>query len=289
MVLELFAQTVVTGILVGLIMALASVGMTLIFGIMKIFNIASGDMLILGCYVVFWLNAMFSLDPIFGFPIAALIGAAIGLAAYYVLIRHVVRKVSLRSLLVLFGLSSILSNSMLVAWEPLTRAVPVFYPVFEVGAISIPGSKLIPAIVSIAATILVLVVLKYTYFGRSIRATVSDWRAASLVGINVDKIYAAGFVIGITLTVFAGGLISIVYPFDPYGGMSFTLYSFTIVILGTVGDPVGCLVAGLLIGLATSFTGSYWTQGMSPAVSYVILVLTFFLRPQGLFGKRREQ
>ena len=287
MVLELFAQTVSTGILVGLILALASVGMTLIFGIMRIFNIASGDFLILGCYVVFWLNAIFSLNPILGFPVAALIGVVLGLGVYFALIRHVVRKIGLRSLLVLFGLSSILSNSMLVAWEPLTRAVPVFYPNLSLATVTIPGNKLLPAIVSIAATILVVVALKYTYFGRSIRATVADWRAASLVGIDVERIYALGFTIGIALTVFAGGLIALVYPFEPYGGLSFSLYSFTIVILGTVGDPVGCMVAGLIIGLATSFTGSYWTQGMAPAVSYIILVLTFFLKPEGLFGKRR--
>jgi len=285
--LELFTQTVVTGVLVGLIMALASIGMTLIFGIMKIFNIASGDLVILGCYIVFWLNAIYSLDPILGFPVALVIGVVLGAGLYYFVIRRIARKVGLRSLLVLFGVSSVLSNSMLVAWEPLTRTVPVFYPNFDVAQIVIPGNKLLPSIVSVITTVLLLVVLKYTYFGRSIRATVSNWRAASLVGVDVDKIYFSGFTIGIALTVLSGALIALVYPIEPYGGLPYTLYAFTIVILGTVGDPIGCLVAGLLIGLATSFTGSYWTQGMSPAVSYLILVLTFLLRPEGLFGKRR--
>jgi len=285
--LELFAQTVVTGVLVGLVMALASIGMTLIFGIMRIFNIASGDLVILGCYIVFWLNTIYSLDPILGFPVALVIGVVLGAGLYYFVIRRIARKVGLRSLLVLFGVSSVLQNSMLVAWEPLTRTVPVFYSNFDVGQIVIPGNKLLPSIVSVITTVLLLVVLKYTYFGRSIRATVSNWRAASLVGVDVDKIYFSGFTIGIALTVLSGALVALVYPIEAYGGLPYTLYAFTIVILGTVGDPIGCLVAGLLIGLATSFTGSYWTQGMSPAVSYLILVLTFLLRPEGLFGKRR--
>jgi branched-chain amino acid transport system permease protein len=287
MFLDLLAQTIVTGVLVGLILALASIGMTVIFGIMRIFNIASGDMVVLGCYVIFWLNAIFALDPIIGFPVAISVGVVLGAGVYYFVIRHIVRTVGLRSLMVLFGVSSILSNSMLVAWEPLTRTVPVFYPNLVLAEVTIPGNKLLPAIVSVITTIMLLVVLNYTYFGRSIRATVSNWKAASLVGINVNKIYAAGFTIGITLTVFAGALISLVYPIEPYGGLPYSLYAFTIVILGTVGDPVGCLVAGLIIGLATSFTGSYWTQGMAPAVSYIILVLTFLIKPEGLFGKRR--
>jgi len=253
---------------------------------MRIFNIASGDMIILGCYALFWLVTIFSIDPMIGLPVVALVGAAVGIGVYYSLIKAIVLTPGLRSLLTLFGLSGVVANSMLLAWAPLTRGVPVFYPIMEFGDVTFAGNKVLASVFAVATTITILTILKWTNFGRSIRATVSDWRAASLMGINVDRMYAYGFAIGVALTVFAGGLISLVYPFEPYAGLSYTLYSFCIVILGTLGNPVGCLVGGLVIGLAMSFTGSYWTQGMSPAVAYLILVITFLLKPEGLFGKK---
>jgi branched-chain amino acid transport system permease protein len=286
MSLDLFVQTIINGLFIGFLLVLPAMGMTLIFGIMRIFNIAAGDIVILGCYGLFWLVTLYSIDPLIGLPTTLLIGAVLGVGLYYSLIKAIVLTPGLRSLLTLFGLSGLMANSMLLAWSPMTQGIPVFYPVIEFGNIAMAGNRILTSVFAVAGTIILLFIMKYTSFGRSIRATVLDWRAATLMGVDVDKIYAYGFTLGVALTAFSGGLIALVYPFEPYGGLAYTLYAFCIVILGTVGDPRGCLVAGLIMGLALSFTGSYWTQGMSPAVAYIILVITFLLRPEGLFGKR---
>jgi branched-chain amino acid transport system permease protein len=287
MALDFLAQTVINGLFIGFLLGLAAIGLTMIFGIMKIFNIAAGDMVILGCFALFWLVTLYNIDPIAGFPVVILIGVALGLGLYYSLIKGIVLTPGLRSLLTLFGLSGVMGNSMQLAWSPQTQGIPVFYPVIELGNVTMSGNKILASGFSFATTVILLIILQWTSFGRSIRATVQDWKAAALMGVNVDRVYAYGFALGVALTMFSGALIALVYPFEPYGGMTYTLYSFCIVILGTVGNPAGCMIAGLIIGLAMSFTGSYWTQGMSPAVAYLILVITFLLRPEGLFGKKR--
>lgn len=287
MSIEFFVQTVINGLFIGFLFGLAAMGLTLIFGIMRIFNIAAGDMLILGCYVLFWLVTLYRIDPIVGLPVVILVGAAVGLGLYYSLIKGIVLTPGLRSLLTLFGLSGVMANSMLLAWSPMTQGIPIFYPVIEFGGITMSGNKILSSAFAIVATIVLLITMQRTSLGRSIRATVQDWRAAILMGVNVNRVYAYGFAIGVVLTVFSGGLIALVYPFEPYGGLSYTLYSFCVVILGTVGNPLGALVAGLLIGQAFSFTGSYWNQSISPAMAYLILVITFLIRPEGLFGRRR--
>ncbi|MGQ9543889.1 MAG: branched-chain amino acid ABC transporter permease [Candidatus Bathyarchaeia archaeon] len=286
MSLELFAQTIVNGLFIGFLLVLPAMGLTLIFGIMRIFNIAAGDIVILGCYILFWLVTLHQMDPVVGLPLVILMGAALGMGIYYSLIKGIVLTPGLRSLLTLFGLSGLMANSMLLAWSPMTQGIPVFYPIIEFGNVTLAGNRILTSAFAIVATLVLLIILKWTSFGRSIRATVLDWRAAILMGVNVDRVYAYGFTLGVALTAFSGGLIALVYPFEPYGGLAYTLYAFCIVILGTVGNPVGCLVAGLIMGSAISFTGSYWTQGMSPAVAYIILVITFLIKPEGLFGKR---
>ncbi len=286
MAFEFLVQTIVNGLFIGFLLGLAAIGLTLIFGIMRIFNIAAGDMVIFGCYIL-WLLTLRGLDPVAGLPMVIMIGLGLGIGLYYILIKGIVLTPGLRSLLTLFGLSGVMANSMLLAWSPETQGIPVFYPVIEYGGVTMSGNKVLASAFAVATTIVLLIILQRTSFGRGIRATVQDHRAATLMGVNVDRVYAYGFALGVGLSVFSGSLIALVYPFEPYGGLSYALYSFCIVILGTVGNPVGCLIAGLIIGLAMSFTGSYWTQGLSPAIAYLILVITFLLRPEGLFGKKR--
>ena len=286
MAFELLAQTIINGLFIGFLFGLAGMGLTLIFGIMRLLNFAHGAMIMLGAYTAFWLFILYSMNPLVAILIGTIVGLVFGVVLYRILVNRLVRAPMLASLLALFGVSMILENSMLNLWSPNPRSIPVDYPTLSVGLVTISGSRVLVSIVAIAASILLLATLRWTYFGRIIRATVQDSRAATLMGVDVNRVYTLGFSIGIALTFLSGGLLALIYPFEPFGGLQYALYSFVVVVLGTLGNPAGCLFAGLIIGLIHSFTGSYWTLNMSPAVAYLILVLTFLFRPGGIMAGR---
>ena len=286
MSLELAAQTIINGLFIGLLFGLAGMGLTLIFGTMKILNIATGALIMFGAFITYWLFSIFSLNPLLAIGVSSLVGLVLGAGLYFSLVHRLIKTPGLISLLALYGFSIMLENAMLYAWSPNPRLIPVIYPSLTFGLITISGNKMVVALFAIGASIFLLAFLKWTYIGRAIRATVQDWIAASLMGVNVRKVYAIGFSIGIALTTFAGGLVAMILTFEPLGGLQYTLYAFCVVVLGTLGNPVGALLAGVIIGMATSITGSYWTVNMSPAVAYMILILFILLRPGGLMGKK---
>jgi branched-chain amino acid transport system permease protein len=283
---ELLAQTIINGLFIGFLFGLAGMGLTLIFGIMRILNFAHGALIMLGAYTAFWIFILYSINPLVAILIGTIAGLIFGAVLYMILVNRLVSAPALASLLALFGVSMILENSMLNLWSPNPRSIPVDYPTISYGLVTISGSRVLVSAVAIAASVLLLATLKWTYFGRMIRATVQDSKAATLMGVDVNKVYALGFSIGIALAFLAGGLLALIYPFEPFGGLQYALYSFVVVVLGTLGNPAGCLFAGLIIGLIHSITGSYWTLNMSPAVAYLILVLTFLFRPGGIMAGR---
>jgi len=284
--LELLIQTIINGLFIGFLFGLAGMGLTLIFGIMKLLNFAQGPMIMLGAYGAFWVYVLLSVDPMLGILMTAIFGLILGALLYRGLLFKLVQAPALASLLVLFGVSMILENTMLNLWSPNPRSIPIDYPTFSFGLVTISGARLIVSAVAILASMLLMVTMKWTTFGRIIRATVQDRKAATLMGVDVTNVYMVGSSIGIGLTLLSGGLLALIYPFEPFGGLQYSLYSFVVVVLGTLGNPLGCLLAGLIIGLLHSFTGSYWTLNMSPAVAYMILVLTFLFRPGGLMAGR---
>jgi branched-subunit amino acid ABC-type transport system permease component len=284
--LELLIQTIINGLFIGFLFGLAGMGLTLIFGIMKLLNFAQGPMIMLGAYGAFWVYVLLSVDPMLGILMTAIFGLILGALLYRGLLFKLVQAPALASLLVLFGVSMILENTMLNLWSPNPRSIPIDYPTFSFGLVTISGARLIVSAVAILASMLLMVTLKWTTFGRIIRATVQDRNAATLMGVDVTNVYMVGSSIGIGLTLLSGGLLALIYPFEPFGGLQYSLYSFVVVVLGTLGNPLGCLLAGLIIGLLHSFTGSYWTLNMSPAVAYLILVLTLLFRPGGLMAGR---
>lgn len=284
--LELLIQTIINGLFIGFLFGLAGMGLTLIFGIMKLLNFAQGPMIMLGAYGAFWVYVLLSVDPMLGILMTTIFGLILGALLYRGLLFKLVQAPALASLLVLFGVSMILENTMLNLWSPNPRSIPIDYPTFSFGLVTISGARLIVSAVAILASMLLMVTLKWTTFGRIIRATVQDRKAATLMGVDVTNVYMVGSSIGIGLTLLSGGLLALIYPFEPFGGLQYSLYSFVVVVLGTLGNPLGCLLAGLIIGLLHSFTGSYWTLNMSPAVAYLILVLTFLFRPGGLMAGR---
>lgn len=287
MSLELFAQATINGLFMGFLFGLFGMGLTIIFGIMKVLNIATGAMIVLGAFVTYWMLMIFGINPLIGMVIAGAFGFIIGVIIYQLVVRRVVRAHLLSSLLALFGVMMVLENIMMNLWGTNPRSIPVFYPSINIGLVTISGTRAAVSLLSIAVTLLLLALLKYTYLGRIIRATVQDWKAATLMGVDVNKIYTVGFALGVSITLVAGGLTAFMYPFEPFSGMSFTLIAFVVVVLGTLGNPIGCLFAGVIIGLVNSFTGIYWIPAMIPAVVYLVLILTFLVMPQGIMGRRK--
>ncbi|MCW4043487.1 MAG: branched-chain amino acid ABC transporter permease [Candidatus Bathyarchaeota archaeon] len=288
MSLELLAQTIINGLFIGFLFGLAGLGLTIIFGVMRIINFATGAMIMLGAYVAFWTYTYWPYSVIPGIIVSIGVGFLFGVFVYQVLVRRLIGKPMLTTLLVLFGLAAILENSMLNLWSPNPRSIPVDFPTFSYGLIAISMSRVFVSVMAVITTLSVLAVFKYTTFGKTIRAVMQDKIAATLMGVDVNRVYTLGFALGSTLTFLAGSLLAMVYPFEPFGGLPYALMAFVVVVLGTLGNPVGCLIAGLIIGLVHSFVGSYWTLNMSPAVAYLIMIITFLLRPQGLMGRKED-
>ncbi len=288
MSLELFVQTIINGLFIGFLFGLAGLGLTIIFGVMRILNFATGAMIMLGAYVAYWTYTYWPYSVIPGIIVSVGVGFLFGVLTYQVLVRRLIGKPLLTTLLVLFGLAAILENSMLNVWSPNPRSIPVDFPTISYGLISISMSRVFVSVMAVITTLLVLAIFKYTTFGRVIRAVIQDKIAATLMGVDVNRIYTLGFALGVTLTFFAGSLLALIYPFEPFGGLPYALMAFVVVVLGTLGNPVGCLIAGVLIGLVHSFVGSYWTLNMSPAIAYLIMIITFLLRPQGLMGRKED-
>ena len=288
MSMELFAQAIINGLFIGFLFGLFGMGLTIIFGIMKVLNISTGAMIVLGAFTAFWMTSLFGISPFIGVLIAGAFGFGTGVVIYQLVVRRVVREQMLSSLLALFGVSMIFENVMLNLWGSNPRSISFFFPSLNVGAVAISGTRVLVSLLAVVATILLLALLRYTYLGRIIRATVQNWRAATLMGVDVNRVYTIGFAIGVTLTFVAGALMAFLYPFEPFSGFRFTLYAFVVVVLGTLGNPLGCMIAGLIIGLVNSFIGVYWIPAMIPAVVYVVLILTFLLMPQGIMGRRRQ-
>ncbi len=288
MSLELFIQTIINGLFIGFLFGLAGLGLTIIFGVMRILNFATGAMIMLGAYVAYWTYTYWPYSVIPGIIVSVGVGFLFGVLTYQVLVRRLIGKPLLTTLLVLFGLAAILENSMLNVWSPNPRSIPVDFPTISYGLISISMSRVFVSVMAVMTTLLVLAIFKYTTFGRVIRAVIQDKIAATLMGVDVNRIYTLGFALGVTLTFFAGSLLALIYPFEPFGGLPYALMAFVVVVLGTLGNPVGCLIAGVLIGLVHSFVGSYWTLNMSPAIAYLIMIITFLIRPQGLMGRKED-
>jgi branched-chain amino acid transport system permease protein len=287
MPLELFAQAVINGLFIGFLFGLMGLGLTIIFGIMKVLNIATGPMIVLGAFTAYWMLMIFGINPLIGVVIAGAFGLLVGVVVYQLVVRRVVRAHLLSSLLALFGVAMVLENIMLNLWGTNPRSIPIFYPSMSIGELAISGTRVVVSLLSIAVTLLLLALLKYTYLGRMIRATVQEWKAAILMGVDVNRVYTIGFALGVALTLTSGALMGFTYPFEPFAGFRYTLYAFVVVVLGTLGNPVGCLFAGLIIGLVNSFTGIYWIPAMAPAVVYIVLILTFLIMPQGIMGRRK--
>jgi branched-chain amino acid transport system permease protein len=300
--LTLILQLALSGFLLGGVYSLIALGLSLIFGVMKVINFAHGEMMVWGMYVSYTILVRTGVDPFFSFLVSAAVLFFLG----YILQRTVVNRIldfpEAMQVLPLVGMGMVFENSARIIWGPdyLSPQTRFGLHSISMGSLTVDTPRLLAFSLAIVITFIVLLFLKKTDTGKAIRAAADNRTGALLVGTNVDKVYAVCFGIGTACVGAAGGLLVPIMPLSPHIGAPFTLISFIIVILGGMGSLTGAMVGGLIIGVAESVGPELITslfhglgldldfpQTMKQVVSFFILIIILLLRPQGLFGGKK--
>ncbi len=285
----IFFQALISGILIGGAYALIGIGMTIIFGVMRIINFAHGDLLMLGMYATYFLFALFHIDPfisiIITFPLMFLYGGLI----QKIFINRVLGTLPQNQILLTIGLGLIMSNTTMLAFTSDYRILSTSY---SSASVTIAGISIsVPLAMSFIVTTLITAALYWflmkTDTGQAVRATAQDREAARLMGINVRRMSMIAFGLGTALAGTAGALFAPIYYIFPQVGGTFTLKAFVITVLGGMGSIVGATLGGVLIGVAESVGGVYFGSGWKEVVVYSLFLLVLLLRPSGLLGKSR--
>ena len=282
----IFNQTLVSGLLIGGLYAVIGVGMSLIMGVMRIINLAHGELLMVGMYITYWLFATFHMDPYLSLLISMPVLFLLGVAIQRGLISRILDKKSIlpeNQVILTVGVAMILANSARLIFGSDYKSVYTSYSTktFFLGNVSVSVPLLAAFAISVFITGIIFILLVRTDLGRSIRAVAQDKQAAILMGINPAKMYAITFGLGAALAGAAGSLLMPVYYLFPDIGGAFTLKAFIITALGGMGSSVGAILGGLTLGLAESFGATYISPGYKDAVGFVIFVVVLVLLPQG--------
>jgi len=287
------------GILLGGLYALIALGLSIVFGVMKLINVAHGDLVILGTYFAFFLMSgeilghrysvisNLGIDPILSLvivmPVLFLIGYAI---QKFLMSRAFVTSME-APLLIAFGLSLIIQNTCQKLWTPLSRGLTPSYALasFQVGVLHVPLIYLLDFIAALVVMLALREFLKRTYLGKAITAASQDKRAANLMGINNERVYAFAFGIAMAIAAIAGVFLGLTFPFTPTSGVSFLIVAFGVIIIGGLGSMLGTFIGGMILGLAQTFGGYLLGATEQMLVLYVLVLVVLAVRPKGIFGK----
>lgn len=289
--LDVFVQVLINGTLYGCIYGLAAIGLSLIFGSMQIIFIAQGAMMVLAAYFTFWFFRLTSIDPLFCFILLLPVFYALGVILYRVCFKRVAKAGKNPTLLLAFGIMVLLERAMALLWSPNTRTITTGYITsgFSVGNVNISFIRFLVFLIGIAATVVVVLFLKKTMWGKAVRGTAEDAHAAALLGISTTKVATLTFAIGITLAGVAGVGLAMSYSFNPYFGFLFSLKALIAVAIGGMGSVGGAFIGGILLGLFESM-GSYLIgSGWADAIAYAIFLLVLIFLPEGLFGRSAKK
>jgi branched-chain amino acid transport system permease protein len=281
-------QLLVSGLLIGGVYALISIGLTLIFGVMRIVNFAHGEFLMLAMYACFWIVELTGLSPYLTVPLVVLLLFLFGVVIYILVIRRTIGSPMVVQIFATVGLGLFMQNAALVLWTGDYRTIQsaVSSAGLSFAGIQVNDALLISFLVAIVVSLLLFAFMAWTYPGKAIRATVQDRTAAQLMGINIDKVFLLTFAIGSALVGIAGALLAPSYAIFPTVGTNFVLASFVVVVLGGMGSMTGALFGGLLIGLIETFSGYFIDPELKQAVYFAVFILVLVFRPTGLLGQR---
>ena len=279
--------------MLGSTYALVALGLNLVYGTMRLLNIAHGDLIMVGAYGAFWFFTLSGLSPVIGLPLIALLCAGLGLTLYLTIFRHQlenirpIERVEANSLLLFFAISVIVQNVASLAFSGSPRAYRHLDSVYNLFGVSMTGDRIVVLLVAVVLLCGVVLFLNRSHYGLSISALIQNQTAAKIVGINVAKIQLLSFIIGFALAGVAGALISMTEQISPFMGFPFTIVAFVVIILGGLGNIKGGIVAGLLLGFVEIYVIVLTSANFRSILIYGLFVGVLLLRPQGLFGKTR--
>jgi branched-chain amino acid transport system permease protein len=289
---QALCQNLVFGLLVGALYGLVALGLSLVFGVTKFLNVAHGELLMFGGYASFWLFSLLGVDPFLTIPFTMIFLFTIGAVLYKLVFSRTVKlpeesKIK-NTLLVAFGLSVILQNLALRFWSADERGITTSYfsNVFTFMSVRFPFSKIANLVVALVFLLALTLFLKKTYMGKAIRATTQNWEAASLMGIDIHKVYLLSFSLGAALAGVAGTLVAINYSIQPSMGLGWTMKALIVMVLGGLGNIPGTIVGGLILGLTESTTSFFISSNYREVAGLVLFLLVLIFRPQGLFGSK---
>jgi len=281
---SLVIQLLINGVLFGTMYGIAAIGLSLIFGTMRIMFLAQGNVIIFFAYLAYFAFHLFGVDPYLSLVIVLPIGIILGTALYQGLFREAAALEDKNvSLLIAVGLMFFVEALMTVGWGGTPRALTTSYTThaFHPMGLDLPLTKLLGLLMSILATVGVVLFLKKTFIGMAVKAASEDIVATTLMGISPHRVNSVAFAVGIGLAGVAGVEVATVYSFNPFFGFNFVLNSLIALALGGIGSVTGALLGGIILGLLQSVT-SFVLPGWSDAVAYLVFLLVLMFKPEGL-------
>lgn len=288
MPIDVYLNVTVAGILTGLVYGLMALGLSVIFGVVRVVNFAHGEMMSIAMYLTVLLFSSLNLDPLVMLvPIAAVL-FVFGYALQAGLINPFISRPEHSQFLLLVALALIIVNTLLIVFGPDARTVQTAYTFdsFQVGVVIVDATKLYAGAAAIVVAALLFAFFRFAPLGKAIRACADNYTGALVVGLDVKRLYALTFGIGAACVGAAGVMMTLIVDVTPIIGPAYTLLAFVIVITGGLGSMAGALLGGLLIGVTEALAGLLFTPSAKSMFAFAILVLVLLFRPQGILGRR---
>ncbi len=284
--LTVFLQQILNGLVLGGSYALIALGLTMIFGILEVINFAHGEIYMIGAFMTLYFTTLLGVPFLLAIPISMVVVALLGLMIQRVVFRPIIGKPMINGMLISFGLSVFLMNLSILLFKADPRSLESGYAHVNIRflGLQITLERLLAIIVAIILVSLLYLFIQRTKIGIAMRAVAEDREAAQAVGVNIARIYLLTFAIGCALAASAGSIAGAIFFVSPIMGWTPAIKSFVVVILGGFGNVTGAILASLILGIVESLGGGYISYAYKDAYAFVILLLAFLLKPEGLLG-----
>jgi|SRR5271165_428126 branched-chain amino acid transport system permease protein len=283
------SSSIVSGVLLGGMLALAALGLSIVLGVMRLVNLAHGDFLLVGAYAGFFFFTFTGVDPLLGLPVIALFVAALAIPVYRYLLQPLAERGAEAQMMTMFAIAIILENVFVLAFSADTRSIGVSYAALPLtlGPVTVPLVYVIGFAISLVAILAVHWLVARTAFGRDLRASAADAEAAATIGVDVNRVRMLTFALGVACAGIGGTLIGTAFQFSPSSGGAYLLNSLAIVVLGGLGNVLGTLFGGLALGALQSVGGLALGDGYRDLVGMALFLLVLAFRPEGFARGRR--